>query len=785
MKKEAIMRKAASMALAATMVAGTAGTAMAASSTDASNNTATTNDLANADIIDMAKKGSMTFHKYDTTSAKKDGVAEDLGESTGEANTAAEAALADYAVEGVEFTYLNCGQAETYSDTKNGNTKVVLVYEVPDALRQILGLATSDAYDMTAASVANKCTTAGVYHYDTTQINKALKDLLEGANVADGDASSKNKLAKNALEDYVTSNPAAVKMNLTDKNGVTSANNLDLGLYLVVETKVPEEVVETVNPWFVTLPFTKSDGSQWLYDAVCYPKNQTGNPSLDKLVRNATGSSDATDKKQEDIDSYKKEDYSHIVSNLVNATLSADGFAATRGDDQTSAGEYNYEDTTTASEGDVLDYILVSKIPHIHSKATYLTEYTFRDALAEGITYGKDARIAFYTTEADAMVNDTSKAAEVWGIDSEGNANTHTQSYVDVKKELNKETGETQMTVAFTEAGLKKINEERSDYWIVIYYTGTVNSDATAVLGDEGNKNDVTLTWRRTSDTFYNTLEDRCYVYTFGIDLTKVFADGEGDPTKVNFVCYNETDGYYLIAREEGTIDGEKVYYVTGKTVKEDEATVFSPDENGKMNIYGVEGDTYQLTETHTDKGYSILKDQIKVDITSTTRNVDPAVCGYVGNDNSTQHVHTDDCYDKGVVVNPDTGVASPGKVLICGQAAVETANGRTIEKIPMKVDPVVPATATVDGIDAQMAVYNITEETMIDGVANKTGKKVEAALIDSILSANGMVNVEVTNNRNTLLPKTGGNGLYAVTIAGIAAVAGGCYYATRKRKHA
>ena len=306
MKKEAIMRKAASMALAATMVAGTAGTAMAASSTDASNNTATTNDLANADIIDMAKKGSMTFHKYDTTSAKKDGVAEDLGESTGEANTAAEAALADYAVEGVEFTYLNCGQAETYSDTKNGNTKVVLVYEVPDALRQILGLATSDAYDMTAASVANKCTTAGVYHYDTTQINKALKDLLEGANVADGDASSKNKLAKNALEDYVTSNPAAVKMNLTDKNGVTSANNLDLGLFLVVETKVPEEVVETVNPWFVTLPFTKSDGSQWLYDAVCYPKNQTGNPSLDKLVRNATGSSDATDKKQEDIDSYNE-----------------------------------------------------------------------------------------------------------------------------------------------------------------------------------------------------------------------------------------------------------------------------------------------------------------------------------------------------------------------------------------------------------------------------------------------------------------------------------------------
>lgn len=791
MKKEAIMRKTASVALAAAMVAGTAGTAMAASSTDPSNNTATKNDLGNADIIDMAKKGSMTFHKYDTTSAKKDGVAEDLGESTGETNATAEAALADYAVEGVEFTYLNCGKAETYSDTKNGSTSVVLVYEVPDALRQILGLSTKDAYNMTADSVANKCTTAGVYHYNTTQINKALKDLLEGANVSDADgtgqngASTKNKLAKDALEDYVTSNPAAVRMKLTDKNGITSANNLDLGLYLVVETKVPEEVVETVNPWFVTLPFTKSDGTQWLYDAVCYPKNQTGNPSLDKMVRNATGSSAGTDQKNANTGNYGKQDYSHIVSNLVTANLSADGFAAARGDDQVSAGEYNYEDTTTASEGDVLDYILVSKMPHIQSKATYLTEYTFRDTLAEGITYGKDARIAFYTNEAAAMINDTSKAAEIWGIDAEGNDKDFAQDYVSVRKDYNKDTGETQMTVSFTESGLKKLNEEKSDYWIVIYYTGTVNSDATAVLGDEGNKNDVTLTWRRTSDAYYNTLEDRCYVYTFGIDLTKIFADGEGDPTKVNFVCYNESDGYYLIAREEGTIDGEKVYYVTGKTVNEDEATVFSPDANGKMNIHGVEGDNYQLTETQTDKGYSILKDQIHVDIVTTTRNVDPAVCGYVGNDNSTQHVHTDACYDDGILISSETGIASQGKVLICGQAGVEKANGRTIEKIPMKVDPVVPATASVDNIDAQMTGYTISGDTEIDGALNKDSRKVEAALIKTISSDNGIVNVEVTNNRNTLLPKTGGNGLYAVTIAGIAAVAGGCYYATRKRKHA
>ena len=78
---------------------------------------------------------------------------------------------------------------------------------------------------------------------------------------------------------------------------------LPLGLYLIVETEVPEEVTVTVAPWLVSLPFTNiSDSEQtaqdedtntisetWLYDATCYPKDQTGNPTLDKMVRNAYG----------------------------------------------------------------------------------------------------------------------------------------------------------------------------------------------------------------------------------------------------------------------------------------------------------------------------------------------------------------------------------------------------------------------------------------------------------------------------------------------------------------
>ena len=86
-----------------------------------------------------------------------------------------------------------------------------------------------------------------------------------------------------------------------------------------------------------------------------------------------------------------------------------------------------------------------------------------------------------------------------------------------------------------------------------------------------------------------------------------------------------------------------------------------------------------------------------------------------------------------------------------------ETANGRTIGKTDMYVGAIKKATATVDKIDANMST--------VDG------------------SANAAVLMTVNNTKGFLLPQTGGNGLYVVTIVGVVAVAGGCYLVTRKRK--
>lgn len=90
----------------------------------------------------------------------------------------------------------------------------------------------------------------------------------------------------------------------TDANGVTTFNQLEVGLYLVVETTKPAAVTEAVKPFLVSVPMTKvgengnDDPTQWLYDIHVYPKNstQTGTICLKKQGRvGGTEISDPTD----------------------------------------------------------------------------------------------------------------------------------------------------------------------------------------------------------------------------------------------------------------------------------------------------------------------------------------------------------------------------------------------------------------------------------------------------------------------------------------------------------
>lgn len=90
----------------------------------------------------------------------------------------------------------------------------------------------------------------------------------------------------------------------TDATGVTTFNQLEVGLYLVVETTKPAAVTEEVEPFLVSVPMTRvgEDGktapTEWLYDIHVYPKNstQTGTIYLKKQGLVGGGAIDNTPK---------------------------------------------------------------------------------------------------------------------------------------------------------------------------------------------------------------------------------------------------------------------------------------------------------------------------------------------------------------------------------------------------------------------------------------------------------------------------------------------------------
>lgn len=71
----------------------------------------------------------------------------------------------------------------------------------------------------------------------------------------------------------------------TDGDGTAIASGLDLGLYLVVETKKPDAVKQAADPFLVSIPMTSVDKTNWLYDVTVNPKNVTkyGDVTLKKV----------------------------------------------------------------------------------------------------------------------------------------------------------------------------------------------------------------------------------------------------------------------------------------------------------------------------------------------------------------------------------------------------------------------------------------------------------------------------------------------------------------------
>ena len=687
--------------------------------------------------IDFEQKGSLTIYKIDLTNAEKDGIWDSSYVSTGvydqnvydtligatrDGDTDNSSDLGNgeknygYAIKGVEFSYLKIADIVQFSEsTADGRTDnhVEVLYGInkttgADFLKA-LGLengaeryANADQLDAT------------MYFYQSDVLIDALAAGLE----------ANSTVVKNALEKYMAAN-GGVKMAPTDGYGKTEATDLDLGLYLVVETSVPEMVTSTTNPFLVSLPMTSVDGTnatdggtRWIYDVTLFPKNLTGIPSLEKTLR---------------------EQISDTGKNGGSTTDINDGYAH----------------TGTASAGDVIDYQIISTLPSITSESTYLTCYTFIDTLSPGLSYNKnDVVLEFFTDEACTDLVTTWKEADGFFSVSYGTTDLE----------------ESTMTIEMTARGLTEINTAKtvypgasmvnsgySDCTLRITYQATMDSDNSLVSGDIGNPNDVVLTWKRSNTSYYDTLVDDAHVYTYGIELTKLFSDGQGNFENVEFIVHNDTDNYFVKA--ELNVD-EGIYYVTDHVENEADATHFVPvvpqvkpidtdDDQYKVIIKGLEDDTYTITEVRTDDGYTLLRDDIEV-VISQTETVE--ICT----------IYTTDVV--GLIQNdPRYAEAIINEAIAKGYMKTDGGLADILNNMPQKQleHHLLTASATVDGNDVNML--------------NDRG------------SENAHAPLTVVNTRGFDLPSTGDHGVWMYGLLGILLMTGSavCIIVSSRKKTA
>lgn len=259
---------------------------------------------------------------------------------------------------------------------------------------------------------------------------------------------------------------------------------------------------------------------------------------------------------------------------------------------QTSAGDWSRENN--AKIGDTVEYKVEIKV------ADGAQKYTVTDTMSKGLTFNSTSlKVAVGSTFATADTDYTLTPTE------NGFTLELPESYVST----------------FTKGTV-----------ILVTYNATLNKDA--VIDGDGNTNKVTLSY----GNHQNTVPSKVTTKSYQFDLVKVdgttnklldgaefeLADGE---TKLSFV--KDTAGNYRVA-------------MTG----EDGATTTITVKGGKVNIYGLAGKTYTLTETKAPDGYNKL-------VTSETVNL--------ADGSKTHATIVDSVYkDGGVVVENHAGTVLP-----------------------------------------------------------------------------------------------------------------------------
>ena len=448
----------------------------------------------------------------------------------------------------------------------------------------------------------------------------------------------------------------------TNADGVAEFTNLDLGLYLVVETTSPAIVTGPCDPFLISVPMT-TDGDDWLYNVHVYPKNSTavGGVSLVKTGKAGAALKGVTfvlQKKNGDswTDITKKStalgDDTGTVLNLV--TNEAGKISV----EDLSSGTYRFIEKSvgTDNKGYIMD-----------GAATYVFDVNGTEVTYNGKT---DENIEIPVTNDKPDMTKEVKNGDTWAHDADYSVGdmvpyritvsvpaniaklkkfTLTDTPTNLKDDANSvkvtdKTGSTTITATATatEDGngftidftLADLDSYAGQNIIVTYNAELLD---TAVTTTVGNPNTATLEYSNKilpdTDDGYNPnkpgtpttdkITDTAVVYTFQIQIEKKAEKADGTPlADVEFDLYKAVDaGTAGVATAD---EVKKAGLDSSKAWKKINETSLKTNTEGKVSQSGLKNGEYYLVETKTNAEYNLLKAPVKVTLniayTTTTK---------------------------------------------------------------------------------------------------------------------------------------------------------------------
>ena len=422
---------------------------------------------------------------------------------------------------------------------------------------------------------------------------------------------------------------------ITNEEGLAEFKDLDLGRYLVVESKVPTNVSVAISPFLVDLPRTSDDGQSWNYDVTVYPKNETvyGQVTLTKLDEEGNvlpGTEWELQKKTEDkyvkynyegtlvtndegkisinnlpVGDYRlletktvSDDYILDQSNVQEFTITKDNtnfeFTVTNeksGIEKEVKTSLGYGEHLSAYSTDTVEWKITADVPEIIEK---MDTFYVTDTLPEGLDYVEDT-------------------LEVYGIKDDGE--------VKLEKDTNYTfTPENKIfNIVFNTESLK---EYTSVYFV---YDTEFNQD---VEYGKALENSATLTYTNKISvdgeelSTYTTDPNTAEVHTGEVLIKKVDEEGNllaGAKFKIATTEENAKDGIYVkgsdsedlvaVSNENGEVRFSGLKY----------GLEINPANEGESQYYIVEIESPTYVENGETKHYNLLSKPVEVTVNSTS----------------------------------------------------------------------------------------------------------------------------------------------------------------------